>query len=421
MREVLLTDVALWGALITMAALIIIRRWRSSHSWIPARRPRREAPELAGQKMSPPKTAGVTGLGEDTRAPDRAAPRPARPAPAAPPQAAEKANPKARPHRPAAQRDDRQTPSRAATPSEQIVSYYDQADQPIAAYLAALGWTQQLPHPPSGQQAQIPRSAAGPREGTASLASRHRVASNLLTMDKPDEVNAAIWQAEEMVQSWAAEARPRERTDGTRRRLLAAILPFTERDAFTFLDLGAGTGAASRPILDVYPRSTAILADFSAAMRGVGEQEMEPYAGRYRYVEYDMSASDWPTTIPADLDAVVTSLCVHHLPDERKAGLFTEIFSHLAPGGWYLNYDPVRAEDPVVTATWERVNDARDPEAAAKRLHRSPEEQARWDNHVRFISPLPQQLEYLRLAGFQGIDVYWKQLDYVLYGGRRPS
>ena len=89
---------------------------------------------------------------------------------------------------------------------------------------------------------------------------------------------------------------------------------------------------------------------------------MEPFAGRYRYVEFDMSASDWPAAIPAALDAVVTSLCVHHLPDERKQGLFAEIFDHLVPGGWYLNYDPVRAADPVVTATWERVNDARDPE-----------------------------------------------------------
>jgi tRNA (cmo5U34)-methyltransferase len=240
-------------------------------------------------------------------------------------------------------------------------------------------------------------------------------------MGQPDDRNAAIWQSEETVQIWTTEARARERLHAAPREFMAALLPFGDQDAPTFLDLGAGTGAASRAILDAHPRSTAILADFSAAMRGAGEQEMEPYAGRYRYVEFDMSGSDWPAAIPADLDAVVTSLCVHHLPDERKLGLFTEIFGHLAPGGWYLNYDPVRAEDPVVTATWERVNDSRDPEAAAKRLHRSPEEQARWDNHVRFISPLPQQLDYLRLAGFQGIDVYWKQLDYVIYGGCRPG
>lgn len=240
-------------------------------------------------------------------------------------------------------------------------------------------------------------------------------------MDQADGGNAAIWQSEEIVQIWAAEAKARERLHAEPRGFMAALLPFGGQDAFTFLDLGAGTGAASRAILDVHPGSTAILADFSAAMRGAGEQEMAPYAGRYRYVEYDMSARDWPATIPAALDAVVTSLCVHHLPDERKQGLFTEIFGHLAPGGWYLNYDPVRAEDPVVTAAWERASDSRDPEAAAKRLHRSPEEQARWDNHVRFISPLPRQLDYLRRAGFQGIDVYWKQLDYVIYGGCRPG
>src|SRR6266480_2751492 len=239
-------------------------------------------------------------------------------------------------------------------------------------------------------------------------------------MGKRDEVNAAIWQAEEMVQTWAAEAKTREGADGARRRFMAAILPFAAQDAFTFLDLGAGTGAASRSILDVYPRSTAILADFSAAMRGLGEQEMEPYAGRYWYVEYDMSASDWPTAIPAALDAVVTSLCVHHLPDERKQGLFAEIFSHLAPGGWYLNYDPVRAEDPVVTATWQRVNDREDPETAARRRNRTPLDQARWDNHVRYIIPLGPQLEFLRSAGFGSIDVYWKQLENVIYGGRRP-
>ena len=245
--------------------------------------------------------------------------------------------------------------------------------------------------------------------------------SNLLSMHKPDDVNAAIWRSEETVATWAAEAGTRERAHAAPRRFMAALLPFGPQDAFTFLDLGAGTGAASRAILDAHPRSSAILADFSPAMRGAGEQEMEPYAGRYRYVEFDMSASDWPATIPAALDVVVTSLCVHHLPDERKQGLFTEIFSHLSPGGWYLNYDPVRAEDPIVTATWERVNDACDPEAAAKRRHRSPHEQELWDNHVRYISPLSQQLEYLRRAGFHGIDVYWKQLDYVLYGGCRPG
>lgn len=165
------------------------------------------------------------------------------------------------------------------------------------------------------------------------------------------DTNATIWQSAEGVQAWSEEAERQERRRAPHRRFMAALLPFQADQPFTFLDLGAGTGAASRAILDRHPRSTAILADFSTEMMRVGQQEMERFAGRYRYVEFDMSkGSEWPAEIPAALDAVVTSMCVHHLPDERKQGLFAEIFGHLVPGGWYLNYDPVRSEDPVVEA-----------------------------------------------------------------------
>jgi tRNA (cmo5U34)-methyltransferase len=234
-------------------------------------------------------------------------------------------------------------------------------------------------------------------------------------------MNAAIWQSGEVVEAWAAEAEQRERSRAAQRRFMAVLLPFAEQEAFTFLDLGAGTGAASRAILGLYPRSTAILADFSSAMMDAGEGQMQPFAGRYRYVEFDMSAGRWPAAIPAAVDAVVTSMFVHHLPDERKQGLFTEIFGRLVPGGWYLNYDPVAAGDPVVKATWQRVSDHEDPEAAGKRLHRTQQQQAHYDNHARYIIPLTQQLGYLQAAGFRGIDVYWKQLENVIYGGYRPS
>jgi tRNA (cmo5U34)-methyltransferase len=240
-------------------------------------------------------------------------------------------------------------------------------------------------------------------------------------MDKSADTNAAIWQSGDVVQTFVAEAEANERKRAPQRRFMALLLPFGEQDAFTFLDLGAGTGAASRVILDMYPRSTAILADFSAEMMRAGERQMQPFAGRYRYVEFDMTTGHWPAAIPATLDTIVTSMCVHHLTDERKQGVFAEIFGHLAPGGWYFNYDPVLAPDPAVGATWERVSDHDDPETAAKRLHRTPEQQARWENHVRYIIPLDQQLAFLRSAGFLGIDVYWKRLENVIYGGYRPA
>ena len=253
------------------------------------------------------------------------------------------------------------------------------------------------------------------------MAAGRRCLGNLLLMDHTADANAAIWRSAETVRAWAAEERQRDRDRAMERLLMARLLPFEERDAFTFLDLGAGSGAASRAILALYPASRAVLADFSAEMMRQGEHEMQPFAGRYRYVEFDMSAGRWPAAIPAALDAVVSSLSVHHLTDERKQGLFAEIFGRLVPGGWFLNYDPVTTADPVVQAAWNRVEDRRDPAAAYKRHNRTPEEQLRWENHVRHIIPLEPQVAFLREAGFEGVDVYWRELDYAIYGGRCPA
>ena len=241
-------------------------------------------------------------------------------------------------------------------------------------------------------------------------------------MSDSEDTNAAIWKSDIGVNFWKSTANDRERRRAGHRILMAELLPFGPEEPFTFVDLGAGTGAAARTILDHYPAARAILADFSPQMMAQGVAELSPYAGRYSYVEFDLTRSgDWPAGIPVPVDAVISSLSVHHLKDNRKQTLFHEIRDHLAPGGWYLNYDPVMPPDPVVEEAWLRAEDRRDPAAADKRAHRTAEEQFRYENHVRYMIPLDPQIGYLRAAGFEGVDVYWKELDYVIYGGRRPT
>jgi len=234
------------------------------------------------------------------------------------------------------------------------------------------------------------------------------------------DTNADVWKSDQMVAQWVAEAEARERRRSGQRRLMADLLPFRDDEAFTFVDLGAGTGAASRAVLDRFPCARAILAEYSAQMTAEGRRALSDYAGRFCYVEFDLSRSDWPSGLPVGVSAVISSMSVHHLPDRRKRELFAEIWHHLVPGGWYLNYDPVTTDDPIVQAAWLLAGDRQDPEVAVKRRHMGPEERLRHENHVRYMIPLAPQLEFLRAAGFEGIDVYWKQLDFVIYGGRRP-
>jgi tRNA (cmo5U34)-methyltransferase len=241
-------------------------------------------------------------------------------------------------------------------------------------------------------------------------------------MPDTEDTNAAVWKTDIGVNFWKSTESDRERRRAGHRILMAELLPFGADEPFTFADLGAGTGAAARTVLDRFPAARAILADFSPQMMTQGIVELGPYEGRYSYVEFDLTQEGgWPAGIPVPVDAVISSLCVHHLKDERKQKLFREILKHLAPGGWYLNYDPVMPPDPVAAEAWLRAGDRRDPSAAAKRAHRTPEEQFRYENHVRYMIPLEPQVAFLRAAGFEGVDVYWKELDYAIYGGRRPT
>ena len=236
-----------------------------------------------------------------------------------------------------------------------------------------------------------------------------------------EDTNAAVWKSDIGVSFWKSRDGGARR-DAERRILMAELLPFTVDEPFTVVDLGAGTGAAARTVLDHYPAARAILADYSPQMMAQGAVELAPYAGRYAYVEFDLSAAgDWPDGIPGQVDAVISSLAVHHVNDARKQSLFAEIRARLAPGGWYLNYDPVLPPDPVVEEAWLRAGDRRDPAAADKRHHRTAAEQFRYENHVRYMIPLDLQVGFLRAAGFEGVDVFWKELDFVIYGGRRPG
>lgn len=238
--------------------------------------------------------------------------------------------------------------------------------------------------------------------------------------DTPD-ANKAVWRSDSTVRDWVASSGRREERAAPQWRRMADLLPFGPDEPFTFADLGAGTGPAARAILERYPASTAVLVDFSHEMMAEGARAMEPVSGRYRYVEFDLRQGPWPADLGGGLGAVVSSLCIHHLPDERKAALFGEVGAHLVPGGWFVNYDPVRAPDPVVAEVWQRVEDSRDPEAPVRRANRTPDEQARYENHIRYMAPLDRQLDWLRQAGFEGVDAYWKSTEYALYGGRRPA
>ena len=148
MPGLLLTGVALCTVLIMVAALVAIRHWRRSNRQPPAPASARgTAAGPAGKPMALRETAIVPGF-SDTVPPDPGAQVPARPGQTAQQQARPAAGPQPDRHGPGPPVNGQRAIARAVTESEQIASYYDQADKPMADYLTALGWARQPSHSP---------------------------------------------------------------------------------------------------------------------------------------------------------------------------------------------------------------------------------------------------------------------------------
>ena len=150
MPGLLLTGVALCAALIMVATLVVIRHWRRSKGQSPAPVGARGAAAAQARNAVAPHNhdrprfqrhraarpwcpgTGAAGTGGAGGAP-----------------AAQAVGPQPDPHGPGpAPPTGQRATVRAPTTSQQIASYYDQADKPLADYLTALGWIHQPPHSP---------------------------------------------------------------------------------------------------------------------------------------------------------------------------------------------------------------------------------------------------------------------------------
>lgn len=174
------------------------------------------------------------------------------------------------------------------------------------------------------------------------------------------------------------------------------------------LDLGTGYGALARYMLDRFPSATVLGVDMSDAMMAVARERMQGYGERFQLVVQDMAAGYLDAVPIHPVDAVVSSLAIHHLPREAKAVLFGEIWRRLVPGGWFLNWDYVLPTNPVTQRIFREIR-ARQNGRPFNPGH----------GHIQ-PGDLPDLLELLLRQGFEATDVYVRAFQLTLYGGRRP-
>ena len=178
--------------------------------------------------------------------------------------------------------------------------------------------------------------------------------------------------------------------------VLGEILPRAPQRA---LDLGCGDGRLAAVILDTRPGIEEIVAvDASPPML---ERARSRFAdeSRVNVQEWDLRASIRPL---GACDLVVSGFAIHHLDDDRKQTLFSEILGLLRPGGMFANLEVVASPTAELHAAFR---------AAIGREEDDPEDR---------LVAVGTQLGWMRAAGYEQVDCIWKWRGFALLVGLAP-
>jgi cyclopropane fatty-acyl-phospholipid synthase-like methyltransferase len=179
-------------------------------------------------------------------------------------------------------------------------------------------------------------------------------------------------------------------------RVLAEVLPPAPT---TVLDLGCGDGRLAALVLTLRPSVEQVVAvDLSPPMR---ERARARFADDARV---DVRAADLRDPIGplGRFDLIVSGFAVHHLEDDRKRELFVEVASQLTPGGLFANLEVVASASPRRHADFLK---------AIGRTADDPEDR---------LSPVEDQLTWMRDAGLVDVDCLWRWRGFALLVGEGP-
>lgn len=176
-------------------------------------------------------------------------------------------------------------------------------------------------------------------------------------------------------------------------QVLVSALPDSPR---SLLDLGCGDGRLAALLLEHRPSiETVVAVDSSPVMLGYARDRFD---GDHRVHVRKWSLAD-PLTPLGLFDVVVAGFSVHHVEDQRKRDLFSEVADLLSGQGVFANLEVVASATPELHRQFLNLIGRSDDD---------PEDR---------LAPVEAQLLWMREAGLSQVDCLWRWRGFALLVG----
>jgi len=248
------------------------------------------------------------------------------------------------------------------------------------------------------------------------------------TQDHDPNLLQDTWGSRDFIEKWSSRNDWQAPIRGMQMLTVDLMIPHPLDAPIRILDVAAGYGALTQALLKNRPSATAVCLDVSEEMIKMGRERMKPFGQRSEFGQASLEGSDWLKAVSGAFDAVVSSRALHHFSaNQRRRYLYREIYGILRAGGCFINADNMKATSSSLRARYRSARERmleqyvqektggaktlKEIQAAAPNLSHGPH-----DNGI-----LEEELQWLREAGFQDVDCFWKFGTSAVYGGFRPD
>ncbi len=234
----------------------------------------------------------------------------------------------------------------------------------------------------------------------------------------------STWGDKQFIEDWASKENWQAPIRDVQTAMVLRMIPQPIAAPIRVLDLGAGFGALAAAVLRDRPNATAVCLDASAAMLKLGPEKNPDLKDCMTFVQASLESPEWLKSVAGNFDAVISARALHHFTgNQRRRDIFQELFGLVRAGGCFINADNVRAATSSLSERYRRARDEyldryvrqssggktnlAEAKAATPSSYHGP--------HNNGI--LEEELAWLREAGFQDVDCFWKFTTTVVYGG----